>query len=63
MKMEIVASDEINEIFDEILKKATKIEDFDVYADAIFKRLIPAIKKDLLQAEQLTKEHWWQFWK
>lgn len=63
MKMDIVASDEINEIFDLILEKATRIEDFDVFRDAIFNRLVPAIRVDLLQTELQAKKSWWQFWK
>jgi hypothetical protein len=63
MKMDIVASDEINEIFDLILEKATRIEDFDVFRDAIFIRLVPAIRVDLHQKELQAKKSWWQFWK
>jgi len=63
MKMKIVASGEINIIFDQILSKAKKIEDFEVYMDAVFNHLVPAIKADLLQTELQAQKPWWRFWK
>lgn len=57
MKIQICANEDIYRIFSDLLSKVST-KNYQDFNDTVNKRLIPAMKDDLMK----SKKSWWQFW-